>query len=256
MIGTHLLFEAKRGTKPSCTAARPSTKIEVRGCGGLFVDMVYRRSPKMNNPRKEVDMGFTKRPFLEGTRMCLIYDNDEQRKMIIGQFLARGIALGEQVGHFADMSTPEEVETWLQKMGIDLPTRKRNGEFKVFKAAEDIYCPSGRFTPSEMLSTLGGCYDKAIQAGYQGARISGEMSWALRGIPGSERLLEYEALINTIIEAHPVTPICQYDARRFDGATLLNVLKVHPWMIVRGKIVQNPYFIAPQEFLKEFKPRQ
>jgi len=209
----------------------------------------------MNSPRKEVDMGFTKEPFLEGTHMCMIYDNDEQRKIVIGQFLARGITLGEQVGYFADMSTPEEVETWLQEMGLELPSRKRNGEFEVFKA-EEVYCPSGRFDPSEMLSTLGGCYDKAIQAGYQGARASGEMSWALKGIPGSERLLEYEALINTINEVHPVTPICQYDARRFDGATLLNVLKVHPMMIVQGKIVQNPYYISPQEFLKEFKPRQ
>jgi hypothetical protein len=208
----------------------------------------------MNNPGKEVDMGFAKEPFPEGTHMCLIYDDDEQRKMIISQFLARGITLGEQVAYFADTSTPDEVKTWLQELGLDLPSRKRDGEFGVFKA-EDVYYPSGRFDPSEMLDRVCGCYDQAIQAGYQGARGSGEMSWALRGVPGSERLLEYEALINTINEAHPVTPICQYDARRFDGATLLNVLKVHPWMIVRGKIIQNPYYISPQEFLKEFKSK-
>ena len=74
------------------------------------------------------------------------------------------------------------------------------------------------------------------------------MSWALRGIPGSEGLIEYEALINTISQTQPVTPICQYDARRFDGATLLNVLRVHPLMIVQGRIVHNPYYITPEEF--------
>lgn len=209
----------------------------------------------MNNPRKKVDMGFIQEPFLEGTHMCLIYDNDEQRKAVIGQFLAKGIALGEQVTYFADTTTPSDVETWLQEVGLELSSRKRDGEFGVFKV-EDVYYPSGRFDPSEMLDRVCGCYDQAIQGGYNGARGSGEMSWALRGIPGSERLLEYEALINTINEAHPVTPICQYDARRFDGATLLNVLKVHPLMIVQGKIVQNPYYISPQEFLKEFTPRQ
>ncbi|MCZ7400963.1 MAG: MEDS domain-containing protein [Candidatus Methanoperedens sp.] len=125
----------------------------------------------------------------------------------------------------------------------------------MFKA-QDVYCPCGKFVPSEMLTRLSGCYDQAIIAGYPGARVSGEMSWALKGIPGSERLMEYEALINTLCDKHPVTPICQYDARRFDGATLLNVLKVHPMMIVQGKIVQNPYFIEPQEFLRDFVPGQ
>ncbi len=208
----------------------------------------------MNNPRKEVDMGFTGEHFPEGTHMCLIYDNDEQRKIIIGQFLARGLTLGEQVFYFADMTTPKEIETWLQEAGLDLPSQKRNGEFETFKA-EDVYYPTGRFEPSEMLARVSGCYDQAIQAGYHGSRASGEMSWALKGIPGSERLLEYEALINTIHDAHPITPICQYDARRFDGATLLNVLKVHPLMIVQGRIVQNPYYMPPEEFLKEFAPQ-
>ena len=208
----------------------------------------------MNSPRREVDMGFTKESFLEGTHMCLIYDDDEQRAMVIGQFLAKGITLGEQVGYFADTTAPEEVETWLQDAGLDPSSGKRDGNFGVFKA-QDTYCPSGRFDPSEMLFRLGGCYDKAMQAGYRGARVSGEMSWALRGIPGSGRLLEYEALINTISDKQFVTPICQYDARRFDGATLLNVLKVHPLMIVQGRIVQNPYYISPQEFIEEFNSR-
>ena len=68
--------------------------------------------------------------------------------------------------------------------------------------------------------------------------------------------MEYEALVNTVLDTHPVTPICQYDARRFDGATLLNVLKVHPMMIVQGQIVHNPYYMPPEEFLRDFVPNR
>lgn len=209
----------------------------------------------MTNPRREVHMGFTKDLFPEGTHMCLIYDHDEQRKKIIGQFLAKGVSLAEKVGYFADTTIPTEMETWLKELGIILPQNEKDREFEMLKA-EDVYCPSGKFVPSEMIARLSSFYDQAINAGYLGARVSGEMSWALKGIAGSERLMEYEALINTVSVDHPVTPICQYDARRFDGATLLNVLKVHPRMIVQGKIVQNPYYISPEEFFKEFVPRQ
>ncbi len=202
--------------------------------------------------RKEVSMGFTRDLFLEGTHMSLIYDNEEQRKKVISQFMATGITLGEQVGYFADTTPPQEVKAWMEEMGVKLPEERPDGPFSIFRA-ESVYCPTGEFVPSEMLARLGDCYERAVNAGYAGARASGEMSWALKGIHGSDRLMEYEALINTISEQHPVTPICQYDARRFDGATLLNVLKVHPMMIVQGQIVRNPYYMAPQEFLKEFK---
>jgi hypothetical protein len=75
------------------------------------------------------------------------------------------------------------------------------------------------------------------------------MSWALRGIPGSERLIEYEALVNDVLVTHPVTAICQYDATRFDGASIFDVLKVHPMMVVHGLVVKNPYYVKPQESL-------
>jgi hypothetical protein len=101
-----------------------------------------------------------------------------------------------------------------------------------------------------MLNTLRAYYKATMDEGYPGSRVSGEMSWALRGIPGSDRLMEYEALVNDVLVTHPITAICQYDTRRFSGAVVFDVLKVHPMMVVHGHIVKNPYYIQPQEFLK------
>lgn len=77
------------------------------------------------------------------------------------------------------------------------------------------------------------------------------MKWPgpLRGIPGSEKLIEYESRLNLLVEQNPITLICQYDANRFDGATIYDVLNVHPMMIVRGQVVRNPYYVPPAEFL-------
>ncbi len=200
--------------------------------------------------RSQVDMGFTAELFPEGTHMCLIYDDDRERQEVISQFLASGISCGEQVAYLADTTTKEDVDDWLRGSGVNVVDGQRPDEFEVFRAV-DVYCPSGRFDPREMVGRLGSFYDRAIAAAYPGARVSGEMSWALRGIPGSDRLMEYEALINTISRSQPITPICQYDSRRFDGATIFKVLKVHPLMIVRGRIVQNPYYLTPEEFFAE-----
>ena len=76
------------------------------------------------------------------------------------------------------------------------------------------------------------------------------------GTPGSDRLMEYEALVNNVLKTHPITAVCQYDANRFSGATIVDVLKVHPMMIVRGQIVRNPYYMKPEDFLKDFRERE
>ncbi len=35
----------------------------------------------------------------------------------------------------------------------------------------------------------------------------------------------------------------------------MDVLSVHPMMIVRGQLMQNPYFIDPDEFMQRLKNR-
>ena len=150
----------------------------------------------------------------------------------------------EKVSYFADIMKPEEVRDWLLDMNIEIP---KDDAFPIL-VAENTYCPDGRFVPENMLNTVREFYEQAKKTGYSNARVSGEMSWALRGVPGSERLMEYETLVNEVLVTHPVTAICQYDANRFNGATILDVLKVHPMMIVHGQIVRNPYYTKPQGF--------
>lgn len=209
----------------------------------------------MNNQRQEVDLGFTQEVFPDCHHVCLIFDNEEQRRKIVSEYLAAGLKRGDLVRYFADTTTPNDVRAWLLETGIELPKAEENGAFGITKA-ESAYCPSGRFVPQEVIENMVSRYAMAREAGYRGSRACGEMTWALRNIPGSDRLLEYEIRINTITETFPYIGMCQYDARLFDGATLFKVLQVHPYMVAQGQIVRNPFYVRPEEFLAEFASRQ
>lgn len=206
----------------------------------------------MDCKEKLTAMGFTQESFPVGTHMCIIYTHENERRKIIGKFLESGIIGKEKVSYFADIMKPTEVREWLVNMDVDIP---EDDGFSIL-VAEDTYCPSGQFVPDDMLNNLRAFYDQSKKDGYPCARVSGEMSWALKGIPGSDRLMEYEALVNEVFITHPVTAICQYDANQFSGAEILNVLKVHPMMVVHGQIVQNPYYMKPQDFLKDYSASQ
>lgn len=194
----------------------------------------------------QVDLGFTSERFPAGTHMCFIYNDEEERCEVISRYLGAGIAGGELVGYFADVD--ELVDDYLQEMGVAVPDEARKNRL-LLSRSQDTYCPDGRFVIERMLGKLKEFHHTCLDRGLPAGRVSGEMAWALRPIEGREGLIEYEARVNIVLRDHPVTAICQYDANRFDGATIFDVLSVHPMMVVHGQVVKNPYFITPEVFL-------
>jgi len=196
-----------------------------------------------------VDLGFTEQRFAAGTHICLIYDDDQERRALMSDFVRSGLACAEQVMYLTD-AAPGSVRAWLAERGVPVPADEADPGLMV-KPTVDVYCREGRFTPEAMFDVWRAYYHNAGEAGYAGARATGETSWALDGHPGAERLLEYEALLTDVLRRTPVTAVCQYDANRFDGGTILDILRVHPLLVVRGQVVQNPYYLAPEDFLRD-----
>jgi hypothetical protein len=196
--------------------------------------------------RRQIRLGFTDEPFPEGTHMCHIFSDEEEQGDVISRYIASGLADGEQACYFTDTMSVDETRARLAALGVPVPAVE-DGKLLVASAV-DMYCPDGTFVPDRMLANFPIVYNAGREAGFAGVRATGEMTWARRGVPGSERLIEYESRINTIVREYPLTAVCQYDARRFDGATLFEVLIVHPVMIVRGRISRNPYYLPPEEF--------
>jgi len=203
----------------------------------------------MYNQEQGMDMGFTQEVIPECHHVCLIYDDEKQRREIVSAYLAAGLKRGEIVRYFTDTTTSDEIRTWISEKGTE---PRDDVSFRIVKA-EDAYCPSGSFVPPTVFDNMIARFTSARQAGYSGSRACGEMTWALRDIPGSDRLLEYENGINMIQDTFPHVGMCQYDARLFDGATLFKVLQLHPYMIAQGQIVSNPFYIKPEEFLIKFR---
>lgn len=198
----------------------------------------------------EIELGFTEKKFPHGTHMCYIYNDDEEREAIISKFIEAGLKANEKVAYFAHTMDRSEVLNFMRKKKISLT--EENTQHLIVTKARETYCPSGEFVIETMVDNLINFYQMTRKEGYSGARVSGEMAWALEGLPGSERLMEYESLGDIVLKPNPITVLCQYDARKFDGSTLLNCLKVHPYMVVRGQVVQNPYYLSHEEFMLEF----
>lgn len=182
--------------------------------------------------------------------MCYIYDNDEERRAGMAKFVEDGLLEGEEVDYFYHGMKGETLEAARERIGLRTPEGGWKGTFKLAPAM-DIYCPDRTFVVERMLGCLRDVYLSSVKSGFAGVRVTGEMGWALEGLPGTEHLIEYESLVNDVVAEYPCTALCQYDARRFDGHTLFQVLSVHPAMVVQGEVVKNPYYIPPEKFLEK-----
>lgn len=193
---------------------------------------------------RRVKLGFTTELYPEGTHICYLYDDDEERRRFVHAYVSSGIAEEESVDYLADVSSKEELGLAADKMGLrNIPsTRERQ---LVFNTATSTYCTQGRFIPEVMLDRLGQMYDRGHACRYAGSRMSGEMSWAARDLPDSDRLVEYEARVNDFVKLVPLTAMCQYDTRKFDGGTIFEILNVHSLIIVCGQVIRNPFYAGP-----------
>ena len=191
--------------------------------------------------------------FPEGMHLCYIYNDDAERVRTMAKFFASGFSSGQKALSIVDSVTPHDLRQTLQGMGIDVADDKGN-----FATAsnDDSYCPDGSFKPDSLLAGVGAFCQQARSEGFAGARISGDMSWALRRRVSMPELMDYEVKVTEYLKTCPFTAICEYDARKFDGATIMDVLSVHPAMIVRGHVVKNPYYVPPQEFIEQYRARK
>lgn len=184
-----------------------------------------------------------------GDHLCCIYSTDEEHRAVLTPYLRAGLERNEKVFYIVDARTRDVVTNYLKTDGVDVDYYLNKGQFTILTVA-DSYMKGGVFDPDAMIVLLRAETKKALDEGYTALRVTGEMSWALGGLPGSERLIEYENKLNTFFPGSRCLAICQYDRRRFDATILLDILQTHPFAFIGANLYDNFYYTPPEEALK------
>ncbi len=201
---------------------------------------------------KKISLGFTSEKFEPGVHICQIYSSDDERHQALIDFVISGLEGEENTACFTEKETEESILEHIKNKGIDLEEVKDKGCFSI-SDTKSVYFQDNKFSPDRMLGLLKDFYSSSMEKGCCGARVIGEMTEEIEHVQDGSRLLEYESKVSMLLRDHPVNAVCQYDATKFSGSTIMEILKVHPYMIVRGKVVRNPYYVTPEEYLESIK---
>lgn len=179
-----------------------------------------------------------------GDHVGVFYHGDEERDAFLFPVVADAIAADCTVIYVCDRNEPDEVAERLITEADDADGALARGQLRLI-ASRDAYLATGTFDPHRMVAF----YKRAAQAENvtddQVSCVIGEMSWSLRGCPGSERLIEYEALYAREFEDIPVITLCMYDLEQTRGEQIFDLLRLHGRIVLNGIEMHNPRVAIP-----------
>lgn len=190
-----------------------------------------------------------------GTHICGLYESDEERDEIILGFLGKGLEAGDMQLYCPAERTFEEFIRAFTAKCPHCANKLHDPSLLQLLPPKDLYYPDGEFSPWKMDDGLNSFFHESQKKGPRNIRGTAEMAWALEAIPGVEHLMAYESRLNYFIPGKPWISVCLYNLKKFDGKTIMDVLRTHPFTISRGVITQNPYYMNPDDWLSANAPQ-
>ena len=183
-----------------------------------------------------------------GNHACCLFETDDEHRALMTSFLRQGLERNEKVIYIVDTRTANEVINYLRDDGLETESYLECGQLIILDAGQ-TYMKERVFDPDGMIALLRDHTEQALNEGYSALRVTGEMTWAMKDLAGSGRLIEYEAKINEFFPGSKCLAICQYDRRKFSAGLLIDILTTHPIACLGTKIFDNFYYMSPNAFL-------
>ena len=178
----------------------------------------------------------------------LIYETCEEQLSVAVPFIRIGLERGERCLYVAHENSVETVREALSAGGIDITETLERGAL-IISTARDFYLMGKVFDPDRTFCLLEQAVNDAKADGYTAFRFTGEATFALENISGTECLLEYDAKLNSFLFTHELLALCQYNRARFSPEILLEVIRNHPKVIFGNAVSTNYSYLPPDEFI-------
>jgi hypothetical protein len=185
-----------------------------------------------------------------GIHACAFFLTRDEEYATLVPLIRDGYASGQAAVHIVDTARREDHARRLAAAG--LLSSANEGHAPVIRDWSETYLVDRRFEADRMLGVVRGL----LYGSDTGTRLIADMAWALTQPPGVDALIEYEEGINETGPRPLDTVICTYDSARFGGATVLDILRAHPMVILGGVLQDNGLYVPSGVLIEEVRQRK
>jgi hypothetical protein len=180
--------------------------------------------------------------------ICGFFKSYDDQYRVLLPFIEDGLKRGEKAVHIVNPMRREEHIRQLHSAGIDVADAQKNGQLDLLEWS-DAHLRGGFFDQNRTRAVIHEIRRRAREQGFRRIRFVTHMEWALEHGLDVDGLLEYEASTNLVPSDDPV--VCAYELANFGGDVVVDIMRTHPMTIIGGILQENPFFVPPNEFLKE-----
>jgi hypothetical protein len=185
---------------------------------------------------------------------CAFFHSSEDEYRTLLPFLKDGIESGDKTFQIVDKGRYEERRRVLTDNGVDFSSSESARQIEI-RPWEEAYLRGSRFDQEAMLALIEEVLTEGKQQGFGLTRLWANMEWALEDLPGVHDIVEYETRLNHVLPKYDDIVVCTYDVTRFSASVVMDIMRTHPQVIIGGILQQNPFYVSPDEFLKELRGR-
>jgi hypothetical protein len=182
---------------------------------------------------------------------CAFFTSKEEEYRVMLPFMAEGFESGDKLVNIIDKDHRSERVTRLNEAGIDVKSAEGNGQLELLPW-EQAHVVDGYFDQHRMLANLDRRFAEAGER-YCTTRLWSNQEWALQDLPGVTDIIEYESRFNLIWPKYQDITVCVYDATKFSAEVMMGMMRTHPLVIVDSVARPNPFYVPPEELLKELR---
>jgi hypothetical protein len=187
--------------------------------------------------------------------ICAFFHSQEEEYQVLLPFIQEGLERGDKAFHVVGPHLKADHLRRLQGAGIDAAELESRKQLEI-RVWEQAYLRSnGGFVMEDMLALIQEALTEGKQDGFSLTRLVAHMEWSLEDRPGVQDIVEYESRLNEILPQFNDPVICVYDLAKFGAGTVIDILRTHPMVIIGGILQENPFYVPPEEFLKEYRSR-
>jgi len=186
--------------------------------------------------------------------VCALFSSPQEEYDTLLPFVRDGLDRGERAYHVLPSQYREEHLAQLRSAGIDVAAAQRRRQLEV-ATPQETYLRGGRFNKDAMLALTQEVLKSGATLGFPLTRLIAHAERVLEDRSSINDWIEYETRLNDVLPGYDDPVICTYDANLLNGAIAVDVLRTHPVAIVGGLLWENPFFVPPQELLRQVLER-
>ncbi|HTV37349.1 MAG TPA: MEDS domain-containing protein [Xanthobacteraceae bacterium] len=189
------------------------------------------------------------------SHICAFFNGFDEQHRVLRSFIKEGFERGDKAFHIVDPELREDHLRHLADAGIDVEQAMATGQLEL-RRWQDAYLRDDRFDQDSMLALLEDLLGSGAAAGNPLVRFVSRVEPSLVEKAGEHNWLEYETRVNCAVAKYSDPVICTYDLTNLRASFVMDMLRVHPFVIVGGVLQENPFFIPPERFLIELRERK